>query len=119
MVGQYPWMSESKWGVIIPCNLDPDILEGKGQFASRVYLDSRLVEMAEAGAHFDGIALDSLGDQVYLVLYNPPGEAAGPPSRLTSPRSAGPAACPRRPRLARPSRSAAALSACLCSRKKR
>ena len=30
--GQFPWMTESQWGVIFPCNLDPDIPGGKGHF---------------------------------------------------------------------------------------
>ncbi|MBI2298866.1 MAG: hypothetical protein HYU66_07950 [Armatimonadetes bacterium] len=61
MVGQYSWMSESKWGVILPCDLDPDIPQGKGWFCREPYLESGLLEMQEAGAHFDGIGLDSLG----------------------------------------------------------
>lgn len=60
-VGQMPWMGESKWGVIFPCNLDPDIPGGKGRFDADIYLESGLAEMREAGARYDGIALDSLG----------------------------------------------------------
>jgi len=60
-IGQFPWMGETKWGVIFPCNLDPDIPGGKGPFASDVYLASGIREIEEAGAHYDGIALDSLG----------------------------------------------------------
>jgi len=60
-IGQYPWMSESQWGVIFPCNLDPDIPKGKGWFNSRIYLDYALPGMEEQGTHVDGIALDSLG----------------------------------------------------------
>jgi len=59
--GQYSWMTESKWGVIFPCNLDPDIPGGKGWFCRRVYIDPHLDGFEAAGAHFDGIALDSFG----------------------------------------------------------
>jgi hypothetical protein len=59
--GQFPWMTESRWGVIFPCNLDPDIPDGKGHFCKNLYLESGLREMAAAGCHFDGIALDSFG----------------------------------------------------------
>jgi hypothetical protein len=61
MVGQFPWMAESKWGIIFPCNLDPKIPQGKGWFCSRVYLDTGFREMEAAGAHYDGVGLDSLG----------------------------------------------------------
>lgn len=60
-VGQMPWMSESKWGVLYPCNLDPDIPEGKGWFAREVYLLPELAAAAEAGAAYDGVGLDSFG----------------------------------------------------------
>lgn len=59
--GQFPWMFESQWGVIFPCNLDPDIPGGKGYFCKELYLESGLREMRQAGCHFDGIALDSFG----------------------------------------------------------
>lgn len=69
-IGQYPWMGESKWGVIFPCNLDPDIPEGKGPFCSKVFLDTGLREMEAAGAHYDGIGLDSLGGYGQLSRAN-------------------------------------------------
>lgn len=59
--GQFPWMSESRWGVIFPCNLDPDIPGGKGHFCKELFLETGLKEMQEAGCHYDGIALDSFG----------------------------------------------------------
>ncbi len=61
MIGQFPWMGESQWGCILPCNLDPTIPGGKGEFNSRVYLDYNLKGLEEAGAHYDGIGLDSFG----------------------------------------------------------
>ena len=61
MIGKFDWMTESRWGDIFPCNLDPKIPGGKGRFNSDVYLDSGLREMELAGAHYDGIGLDSLG----------------------------------------------------------
>jgi len=60
-VGQYSWMSESKWGVIFPCNLDPDIPEGKGWFCRELFIEPGLQMYEDAGAHHDGIALDSFG----------------------------------------------------------
>jgi hypothetical protein len=60
-MGKYPWMGESKLGVIFPCNLDPDIPNGKGWFCREVYLETGLQEMQDNGAHYDGIALDSFG----------------------------------------------------------
>jgi hypothetical protein len=60
-IGKFPWMSESQWGCIFPCNLDPTVPSGKGGFNRRVYLDYNLKAMEEAGAHYDGIGLDSLG----------------------------------------------------------
>ena len=61
MIGEMPWMGESKWGCIFPCNLDPTIPNGKGWFNSRIYLDYNLKEVEPAGARYDGIGLDSLG----------------------------------------------------------
>jgi hypothetical protein len=58
---QAPWISDSQWAAIFPCNLDPDIPGGKGWFASRVFIDYALRGMDEQGARFDGIALDSFG----------------------------------------------------------
>ena len=60
-MGKYPWMGESKLGVIFPCSLDPDIPQGKGWFCREVFLETGLQEMAAAGCHYDGIALDSFG----------------------------------------------------------
>ncbi len=60
-VGQYPWMAESKWGIIFPCNLDPDIPEGKGRFCRELFIEPGLQASEEAGAHHDGVALDSFG----------------------------------------------------------
>jgi hypothetical protein len=59
--GKYPWMAESQLGVIFPCNLDPDIPQGKGWFCREVFIESALQGMIESGAHYDGIALDSFG----------------------------------------------------------
>lgn len=60
-VGQYPWMGESRWGVMYHCNLDPDIPQGKGWFAWEVYLYPELQAAEEQGAHYDGVGLDSFG----------------------------------------------------------
>lgn len=59
--GQYPWMGESQWGMMFPCDLDPEIPGGKGQFAREVYIEPALEAADEAGAHYDGVALDSFG----------------------------------------------------------
>jgi hypothetical protein len=61
MIGQYPWMGESKWGCIFPCNLDPSIPQGKGWFNTRVYIDYNLRDYQPPGPHMDGIGLDSFG----------------------------------------------------------
>jgi len=60
-IGQYPWMGESRWGVMFHCNLDPDIPDGKGWFAQEVYLRPELQWADEQGAHYDGVGLDSFG----------------------------------------------------------
>jgi len=60
-IGQYPWMGESRWGVMYHCNLDPDIPQGKGWFAWEIYLQPELQAAEEAGAHYDGVGLDSFG----------------------------------------------------------
>lgn len=70
MIGQFPWIGDSRWGCIFPCNLDPDIPGGKGRFGKDLYLESGLKEMQEAGAHFDGIGLDSLGGYGQLSRAN-------------------------------------------------
>jgi len=59
--GQFPWMTESQWGTIFPCSLDPDIPGGKGVFCRDVYLETGFEDMEAAGAHYDGVALDSFG----------------------------------------------------------
>jgi len=69
-MGKYSWMGESKLGVIFPCSLDPDIPDGKGWFCREVYLETGLQEMQEAGAHYDGIALDSFGGYGQLSRAN-------------------------------------------------
>jgi hypothetical protein len=60
-IGQFPWMGESKWGCIFPCDLDPDIPQGKGPFNTNIYLEYNLKAYEEAGAPFAGIGLDSFG----------------------------------------------------------
>ncbi len=60
-IGQYPWIGDNRWGVIFPCNLDPDIPEGKGWFCRELFIESGLQMGEEASAHYDGIGLDSLG----------------------------------------------------------
>jgi len=69
-MGKYSWMGESGLGVIFPCNLDPDIPKGKGWFCREVYLETGLQEMEAAGAHYDGIALDSFGGYGQLSRAN-------------------------------------------------
>ncbi|MCX7598419.1 MAG: hypothetical protein N2512_06070, partial [Armatimonadetes bacterium] len=59
--GRYPWMGESKWGCIFPCNLDPEIPGGKGRFNIDVVLKYALLGWEADGVRIDGIALDSLG----------------------------------------------------------
>lgn len=58
-IAQYSWMSESKWGGLIPCNLDPDIPEGKGWFAREVFLLPEFNDARRTGTPYDGVALDS------------------------------------------------------------
>lgn len=60
-IGQYSWIGDSRWGVIFPCNLDPDIPEGKGWFCRELFVESGLQMAEAAGAHYDGIGLDSFG----------------------------------------------------------
>lgn len=60
-VGKYPWMGESQWGCIFPCNLDPEMPGGKGRFNIDVVLSYSLRGWEAQGARIDGIALDSLG----------------------------------------------------------
>lgn len=69
-IGNMPWIGDSKWGIIFPCSLDPDIPGGKGQFCRDLYLENGLKEMAEAGAHYDGIGLDSFGGYLNLNQAN-------------------------------------------------
>jgi hypothetical protein len=59
--GQFGWMSKSKWGAILACNLAPGIPEGKGWFNRQKIIEPSLQQMEEAGAHYDGIGLDSFG----------------------------------------------------------
>ncbi|HUS80612.1 MAG TPA: hypothetical protein VM283_05040, partial [Armatimonadota bacterium] len=60
-VGQYSWIGDSKWGIIFPCNLDPDLPDGKGWFCRQVFIDSGLRAAEQAGVHYDGVGLDSFG----------------------------------------------------------
>ncbi len=60
-VGQYSWIGDSRWGVIFPCNLDPDIPAGKGWFCRNLFIEPGLQTGEDAGAHYDGVALDSFG----------------------------------------------------------
>jgi hypothetical protein len=60
-IGEMPWMGESKWGCIFPCDLDPDLPGGKGPFNTDIYLEYNLKASEEAGAPFAGIGLDSFG----------------------------------------------------------
>ncbi len=60
-VGQYSWIGDSRWGVIFPCNLDPDIPAGKGWFCRNLFIEPGLQMGEDAGAHYDGVALDSFG----------------------------------------------------------
>jgi hypothetical protein len=59
-VGYRPgWIGENGLGMMVPCNLDPDIPDGRGQ-AAMAFLeeDAKMVE-AKTGAHVGGWALDS------------------------------------------------------------
>jgi hypothetical protein len=60
-VGQYGWMSKSKWGAILSCNLMPGIPEGKGQFNLHQIIGPSLRNMEKEGGRYDGVGLDSLG----------------------------------------------------------
>jgi len=60
-IGQYSWIGDNRWGVIFPCNLDPDTPEGKGWFCHELFIESGLQMAENAGAHYDGIGLDSFG----------------------------------------------------------
>jgi len=68
--GQYPWMGESKWGMMFACNLDPEIPDGKGWFARSVYIAPALKAADEAGVHYDGVALDSFGGYAQFLRAN-------------------------------------------------
>ncbi len=60
-VGRFGWMSKSKWGAILSCNLAPGIPEGKGRLNLQEIIAPSLRNMEREGAHYDGIGLDSLG----------------------------------------------------------
>ena len=60
-VGQFDWMSKSKWGAILSCNLAPGIPEGKGLLNLRQVIAPSLANMERQGSRYDGIGLDSLG----------------------------------------------------------
>ena len=59
--GQFGWMGKSKWGAILANNLAPGIPKGKGWLNRDRIIEPSLQQMEEAGAHFDGIGLDSFG----------------------------------------------------------
>ncbi len=61
LIGNYPWIGDSGWGAIFPCNLDPDIPEGYGKFNIENSLRTAFDFYKRNGAHLDGIALDSYG----------------------------------------------------------
>lgn len=61
MIGRFDWMSKSKWGAILSCNLAPSIPEGKGRLNLEQIIFPSLRNMEQQGARFDGIGLDSLG----------------------------------------------------------
>jgi hypothetical protein len=61
MIGKMPWMGETQWGCIFPCDLDMQIPDGKGWFCRNAYLDPGLADAEAHGAHYDGIGLDSFG----------------------------------------------------------
>jgi hypothetical protein len=60
-VAQLDWMSKSRWGAILSCNLVPGIPDGKGQLNLRQIIAPSLESMEKQGARYDGIGLDSLG----------------------------------------------------------
>ncbi len=61
LIGQLEWMSKSRWGAIFSCNLAPGIPDGKGALNLQRIIAPSLRNMENAGARYDGIALDSLG----------------------------------------------------------
>jgi hypothetical protein len=60
-IGQFDWMQKSKWGAIFACSLSPGIPNGKGWFNQTQVIEPALDAMDKAGAHYDGIGLDSFG----------------------------------------------------------
>lgn len=61
LIGNFPWIGDSGWGAIFPCNLDPDIPDGYGRFDTNVSLKSAFHLFGRNNVHLDGIALDSYG----------------------------------------------------------
>jgi len=61
MIGNFPWIGNSGWGAIFPCNLDPDIPDGYGRFDMDVSYKSAFELYKKQGARLDGFALDSYG----------------------------------------------------------
>lgn len=54
-------MRKSKWGAILACNLSPRLPHGKGWLNRERIIAPSVGEMEQAGAHYDGIGLDSFG----------------------------------------------------------
>ncbi|MBC7327761.1 hypothetical protein H5T87_06565 [bacterium] len=61
LIGNFPWIGDSGWGAIFPCNLDPDIPDGYGRFDMDSSLKSAFEFYESHNAHLNGIALDSYG----------------------------------------------------------
>jgi len=60
-IAKYPWITESQWGGVFACNLDPGISDGKGPFCRDVFIEPGLAAPEAIGAHYDGVGLDSFG----------------------------------------------------------
>jgi len=61
MIGNFPWIGNSGWGAIFPCNLDPDIPDGYGRFDLDFSYKSAFEQYKKQGALLGGFALDSYG----------------------------------------------------------
>lgn len=70
IIGQFGWMRKSRWGAILSCNLSPRIPEGKGWFNRQKVIEPALRNAEKAGAHYDGIGLDSFGGYGQALCVN-------------------------------------------------
>ncbi len=69
VIDRPPWM-RNRWGATLSCNLSPTLPEGKGQFNIQKVILPAVEQMEKEGAHYDGLALDSLGGHGDLRYVN-------------------------------------------------